>query len=96
MLQAVRRESVYLASDGDSGLSQDVGNLCFAEAGGVVFKRDLIFLLVDVDAAQTVGVGKFAQALQLLVAEGGVQVVGNFEKRHAGDYTSDGAEAKGV
>ena len=64
--RVVRRESVYLARDGDSGLSQDVGDLRFAEAGGVVIKRDLIFLLVHVDAAQAVGVGKFAQALQLL------------------------------
>jgi hypothetical protein len=30
------------------------------------------------------------------VAKGGMQVIGNFEKRHAGDYTSDGEEAKSI
>jgi len=70
-------------------MSQDVGNLCFAEAGGIVFKRDLIFLFVHAHAAQAIGVRKFAKPLQLLVAQGGVQVIGNFEKRHMGDYSSD-------
>ena len=86
---SLRRESALLARDGDSRLSQDVGNLCFAEAGGIVFKRDLIFLFVHVHAAQAVGVRKFAKPLQLLVAQGGVKVIGDFEKRHVRDYSSD-------
>ena len=85
----MHRESVRLARDGDSRLSQDVGNLCFAEAGGIVFKRDLIFVFVHVHAAQAIGVRKFAKPLQLLMAKRGMQVIGDFEKRHAGDYTSD-------
>jgi hypothetical protein len=87
---SVRRESGLLARDGDSRLSQDVGNLCFAEAGGIVFKRDLIFLFVHVHAAQAIGVRKFAKPLQLLMAKRGMQVIGDFKKRHARDYTSEG------
>jgi hypothetical protein len=87
---SVRRESALLARDGDSRLSQDVGNLCFAEAGGIIFKRDLIFLFVHVHAAQAIGVRKFAKPLQLLMAERGMQVIGDFEKCHAGDYSSEG------
>src|SRR6516225_8031427 len=37
---SVRRESALLARGSDSSLPQDVGNLCFAQAGGIIFKRD--------------------------------------------------------
>ena len=81
-------ELVDFAGDGDAGLAEDVGDLGFAQARGVVFEGEVVLLLVDVEAAQAVGVGEFAEALELFVAERRVEFVGDFEECHGGDYSS--------
>jgi len=73
---------VEFAGDGDAGLGQGVEDLGFAEARGVVFEGEEVVLFVDAQAAQAVGVGEFAEALELFVAERRVEFVGDFEKCH--------------
>jgi len=67
-----------------------VGYLRFAEARGVVFERQEIVLFVHAKAAEAVGVGEFAEALELLDAQRGVQGERDFEKCHGLDYSSGG------
>ena len=87
---AIFCQSVDFAGDGDAGLAKDVGDLGLAEAGSVVFEGEMIVLLIDMEAAEAVGVGKFAQAAELLEAERGLQFVGDFQKCHGGNYSSSG------
>ena len=54
------------ARDGDLGLAEGVGDLRFAQARSVVFERQLLFRIVQPEAAQAVGVGKFAEPAQLI------------------------------
>jgi len=65
-----------------------MSDLSFAKAGGVVFEGDEIFLFINTDLAQAVGVGEFAETRELCVAERGVQVIGNFHECHGPDYSS--------
>ena len=60
---------VDAAEDGDSGVAEDVRDLGFAEAGGVVFEREVEFGVVDLEAAEAVGVGEFAEGAELIVGE---------------------------
>jgi len=76
--------------DGDAGLAEGVGDLGFAEARGVVFEGEGFTGVVDMKAAEAVEVGEFAEALELLVAEGRIEFVGDLEKCHGGNYTSGG------
>jgi hypothetical protein len=80
--------SVHSAGDGDAGLAEDMGNLGIAQAGSVVFEREQIFLLVDVEFAQAVGIGEFAETAELIEAQRCLQLVGDFEECHEGNYTS--------
>src|SRR5271168_809502 len=75
--------SVDFARDGDAGLSQDVGDLRLAEARSVVLERQVV-LVVDAEAAQAIGVGEFAEVAELVVGEGGLQFVGDFNESHGG------------
>jgi hypothetical protein len=75
---------VDFTGDGDAGLAEDVGDLRLAQARGVVFECELIFLLIDAEAAETVGVGELAEAVELFEAERGLQFVGDFEECHGG------------
>ena len=87
---AIFSQSVHFAGDGDAGLAEDVGDLGLAEAGSVIFEGEMIVLLIDTESAEAVGVGKFAQAAELLEAEGGLQFVGDFQECHGGNYSSSG------
>lgn len=69
--------------DGDSGLAEGVEHLGFAEARGVVFEGDAVLLLIHTEAAESISVGEFAEALELFVAERGMELVADFEKCHA-------------
>ena len=75
------------AEDGDSGVAEDVCDLGFAEAGGVVFERDVEFGVVDLEAAETVGVGEFAEGAELIVGEWGLEFEFGFEKCHGKNYS---------
>jgi hypothetical protein len=82
---------VHFAGDSDAGLAEDVGDLCVAKARGVVFEGELIPLLVDAEFSQAIGVGERAEAAQLCEAQRMLQLVGDFEKRHARNYSSSDA-----
>lgn len=76
--------SVELAGDGDARLAESMSHLCFAEARGVVFERKLLSRIIESEASQAVGVGKFAEPVQLLVAQRGLQFVSNLHECHGG------------
>jgi hypothetical protein len=79
---------VHFASNGDASLAEDVCHLGFAQARSVVFEGQAILLFVDVEAAQPVGIRKFAETVHLLEAERRLQLVGNFQECHGRDYSS--------
>ena len=61
-----------------------MGDLGFAQAGGVVFEGQLIGCRVNAKAAQAVGVGELAEVAQLIVGERGLQFVSDFDESHEG------------
>ncbi len=73
---------VEAAGDGDAGLAEDVCDLGFAEAGGVVFEREVALGVVELEAAEAVGVGEFAEGAELVVRERRLQFEFGFQKRH--------------
>ena len=70
--------------DGDAGFAEDVGDLGIAQSGSVVFEGEVFLLFVDAEAAKSVGIREFAEALELFEGGGRVKFVGDFEKCHAG------------
>jgi len=56
--------------------------LGFAEAGGVVFERNLELGLVDLETAKAVGVGKFTERTELILCERGLEFEFGFEECH--------------
>jgi hypothetical protein len=75
-------------------LAEDVGDLGFAQARGVVFEGELVFLLVDAEAAETVGVGEFAETAELFEAQWRLQLVGDFQEGHKGKYKGKRSESE--
>lgn len=80
------------SDDGNAGLGQDVSDLGLPQARGVVFEGEMIFLLIDAEAAQAVGVGKFSETPELFEAEGRLQFVGNLDECH-GESIAGGVTA---
>lgn len=76
--------SVDFAGDGDGGLAEDVLDLCFAQARSVVLKGEMLLGFVKAESPQTVGIGKFAEAAELVFRQRGLQFVGYVHERHAG------------
>jgi hypothetical protein len=70
------------SDDGNAGLGQDVGDLGLAQARGVVFEGEMIFLFVDAKAPEAVGVRKFTEASELFEAERRLKFVGNLDECH--------------
>ena len=70
--------------DGNSRFPEDVRNLRFTKSRGVVFQGKVLLFFVHAETPQSVRVGEFAEALELLEAGGRVKLVGDFEKCHAG------------
>lgn len=66
---------------------QHARHFCFLQARSIVFKRQLIFGFIHAEAAQAVRVGKLAKAPQLLGPDRSLQLVGDFNKGHAWDYS---------
>jgi hypothetical protein len=73
---------VEATEDRDAGLAEYVGDLGFAEAGCVVFERNMAFGVVDLETAEAVGVGKIAERTELIVGERGLQFEFGFEECH--------------
>ena len=76
--------------DRNSRQTQCMGYLCLAKARGVVLKREPPAGFVNVESAQAVGVGEFAETLELLVAQGRLQFISDFEKGHGVKYSRSG------
>jgi len=70
------------AGDGDAGAPEHVSDLGVAEARGVVFEGELVLLFVDAEPAEAVGVGEFAEALELLKAQRRLKFISDFKQRH--------------
>ena len=71
-------------------MAEDVSDFRFAEAGSVVFEGEAAGGVIDVETAQAVEIGEFAEPLELFVAEGSEQFVADFEKCHGGEYSRSG------
>jgi len=69
--------------DGYLRHAQDVSDFGFLEARCVILKRQLIELLIDLEAPQAVGVRKLAESAELFGAQGPLQFVGYFHQGHA-------------
>jgi hypothetical protein len=87
--------SVDLAGDGNLGLAEDVSDLGFAEAGGVVFERELLLGFVEVETAKAVGVGEETEVAELSFGERLVQFVGDFDEGHVGQYSRPAPAERG-
>lgn len=59
-------------------------DLRFAEAGGVVFERQLVCRWIDAEAPQAISVRELAELAQLLIGQGGLQFVSDFHEGHGG------------
>ena len=80
--ESSQKNLVEFAHDGDSGVTKDVGDLGLAEAGGVVFEREKQFGIVEMETAEAVGIGKFAEGPELLVSERRLELEFGLEKCH--------------
>ena len=81
---------------GYAGLAEYAGDLGFAQAGGVVFERQLIGGRVNAEAAQAVGVGELAEVAQLVIGERGLQFIGDFDECHGGIIAAGEAFSGGL
>ena len=63
-------------------MAEDVCDLSFAEAGGVVLEGNLEFGLVDLETTEAVRVGKFAEGAELVVSERRLEFEFRFEECH--------------
>jgi len=78
---------VEAAGDSDAGVAEDVCDLGFAEAGSVVFEREMAFGVVELEAAEAVGVGECGELAELLLRERRLQFKFGFEKSHGEEYS---------
>ena len=68
--------------DGYAGHAQDVSDFGLLQARCVIFKRQLIELLVDLETPQAIGVGELAESAELFGAQRPLQFVGYFHQGH--------------
>jgi len=61
---------------------ENMDQLSGTQSGGVVFKRQVVLLFVDVKTAEAVSVREFAEAAELFETEWRLKFVGDFEQRH--------------
>ncbi|HLZ11245.1 MAG TPA: hypothetical protein VKP58_01545 [Candidatus Acidoferrum sp.] len=65
-------------------MAEDVCDLGFAEARGVVFERDLEPGFIDLEATEAIGVGEFAERAELIGRERGLEFEFGFKECHGG------------
>jgi hypothetical protein len=68
-------------------LAEDVCDLGLAEAGSVVFEGEMEFGMVELKAAEAVGVGEFGERAELIVREGRLEFEFGFEECHVKEYS---------
>ena len=66
----------------DTRLAEDVRDLGLAETRGVVYKCQMVVLLIDPKTAQTIGVREGAEAAELLEAQRRLQFKRDFGECH--------------
>lgn len=81
-------ELIDLAENRDARLAKDVRDLGFAETRCVVYKCQLVVLLIDPKTSQTIGVRERAEAGELLEAQRRLQFKRDFGECHGRDYSS--------
>jgi len=74
-------------------VAEDMGDLRFAQARCVVLEGQAVLFFVHAEAAQSISVGEFAEALKLLGTERRMKFVGDFEKCHEGIIPARAANA---
>ena len=89
-LAGTKRKSVEAAGDSDAGLAERVSHLGFAEARGVVLEGQLLPRIVEAKAAQAVSIRECAEMAQLVVAQRGLQFIGDFHECHEGIIPAEG------
>ena len=65
-------------------MAEDMCDLGFAKAGGVVFEREMTLGVVDLEAAEAVGVGEFGERAKLVVRQGRLEFEFSLEECHGG------------
>ncbi len=75
---------VQAAEDRDARVAEGVCDLGFAEAGGVVFEREMSLGVVEMEAAKAIGVGEFSERAKLVVGQGRLEFEFGFEECHRG------------
>ncbi len=65
-----------------AGHAQDVGDFGLFQARCVILERQLVELLVDLEAPQAIGVGELAEGAELFGAQRPLQFVGYFHQSH--------------
>jgi len=65
-----------------AGHAQDVGDFGLLQARCVVLERQLVELLVDLEASQAIGVGELAEGAELFGAQRPLQFVGYVHQGH--------------
>ena len=93
ILRAAR--SIHSALHGNGGMAQHMLHLCFQQARGVVFKRQVVFVFVHANAAETVSVGKLAELAQLVVVQRRLQFVGDVHECHASSISARARTSSG-
>jgi len=73
---------VDAAENGDTGVAENVRDLCFTEARSVVFEREMELRVVNGETAEAVGVGKFSERAKLCVRERRLQFKFCFKECH--------------
>ena len=69
-------------NDRNTCQAQYVSDLSLTQSRSIVFNGDAVVRFVDRKAAQAIGVCELAEFAELLVAEGGLQLIGDFQKCH--------------
>ena len=77
-------------------MAEDVCDLGLPEAGGVVFEGEMALGVVELEAAEAVGIGKFGEGAELVVSQGRLEFEFGFEECHAVIIAKGGEEKDGA
>lgn len=77
-----------MAENRDARLAEDVSDLGLAKTRGVIYKCQMVVLIIDPKTAQTISVRERAEAAELLEAQRRLQFKRDFGECHGRDYSS--------
>lgn len=81
--QAVFGDPLHAALNRDARHAQDVSHFGFLQARSVIFEGQAMEVLINAEAAQTVGIGELTEGAELFGAQRALQFVGDFDQGHA-------------